>query len=243
MIETSESIGALAAALAAAQAEMKAVRRNREVTVRGETKAGKQFSYKFKYATFDDIMDAVRGPLAKNGLAVSQLPSGGSSGGLILTTILLHSSGEWIRAGLPIQVDGRGLQEVGSALTYAKRYALSAMLGVASEEDDDGNAAEGNQATFGSPRQQPQAQPRRAAPAQPAHDPQTGEVHDDPVAAWCRKATEEINNLRSQEAVNEWEDTNKATLARLAEKDPDARNRIGNVMAERWQALDPALVA
>ncbi len=62
----------------------------------------------------------------------------------VMETMLLHKSGQWICGEQPLQIAGQGNQEIGSAVTYAKRYGLCAMLGLAADEDDDSNAAAGN---------------------------------------------------------------------------------------------------
>lgn len=129
--------GELAAALAKAQAAFPAITRSR--TVRVKTKVGGE--YVFKYAPLDKIFDAVRKPLADNGLAITQLIDGQE-----LVTMLLHSAGATISGRAPLPNSGT-IQEFGSAITYLRRYALQAILGIASEEDDDGNAASGNRAT------------------------------------------------------------------------------------------------
>lgn len=135
----SDSIKEIASALAEAQAEFPAIPRDRTVTVR--TKTGG--SYKFSYAPLDTILSKIKPTLRKNGLAFLQ-----SVNGEALTTTLMHKSGEWITSDpLPIKVMEAGSQALGSAITYAKRYALSAMLGIATEEDDDGAAADGHEST------------------------------------------------------------------------------------------------
>lgn len=133
------SIGKLAAALAAAQADIKNPQRNREVTV--QTKTGGK--YKFKYATLDAIIDCVRGPLTKNGLWFTQTMATNIDGRLCLITTLMHSSGEITSSIVPLNANGSN-QELGSELTFKKRYSLTALLGVAADEDDDGNIADGN---------------------------------------------------------------------------------------------------
>jgi len=67
-----------------------------------------------------------------------------AGGNIAVTTRFIHSSGEWIEDTIGAQVDGRGLQAMGSTLTYLKRYALTAMLGIAADEDDDANSVDGN---------------------------------------------------------------------------------------------------
>ena len=132
----------LATALAKARDGFEAIRKNREVTV--STKTGG--SYKFKYAELSDIYAATDPSLAANGLSHS-----GSiapiQAKLHLVTTLMHESGEWLRSYMPLTAVNEGPQAFGSQLTYYKRYAISALLGVSSEDDDDGNAAEGNAVT------------------------------------------------------------------------------------------------
>uniref|UniRef100_A0A6M3JIS2 Putative Erf family protein n=1 Tax=viral metagenome TaxID=1070528 RepID=A0A6M3JIS2_9ZZZZ len=113
--------------------------------------------FKSKYADLATIWEAIRKPLCENGLSIVQATNDVENK-INLTTIILHSSGEWISSTLSLTPtisrpkDGDSLpvttttptpQGMGSALTYARRYALSAMLGIASEEDDDGEAASG----------------------------------------------------------------------------------------------------
>lgn len=138
-VRTAESIiplGPLAAALAKAQSEFGAITRDKEVVV--QKKAGGQ--YRFKYAPLDQILGVVRGPLSKNGLALVQLLDPDA-----LVTMLVHESGATLEARTPIP-SSSDIQSYGSAITYLRRYAVQAMLGIAAEEDDDGNAQDGNQA-------------------------------------------------------------------------------------------------
>lgn len=135
---SSPEIGHLAEALAKAQADFPEISRNREVTVR--TKAGSE--YKFRYATLDTILSCTRRPMADSGLSLTQLIET-HDGHVVLKTVLLHSSGQWIMSETPIPVS-MGPQEFGSMLSYMRRYAISAILNLASQDDDDGNIAEGN---------------------------------------------------------------------------------------------------
>ena len=99
--------------------------------------------YTFKFADLADVMEAVKAALAKYELAVTHTTGPGQSG-LVLESFIRHSSGEMLRSLMPMPfMDGRP-QDWGSHLTYLRRYLVSAMLGVASDEDDDGNAASGN---------------------------------------------------------------------------------------------------
>ncbi len=125
----SATIGALAAALAKAQGQMK-----------GATRDSVNPHFKSKYADLASVWDACRAPLSANGLAVTQTVSSGA-GGVTVTTTLLHSSGEWMRDRCTFPVSQNTAQGYGSAITYGRRYALAALVGVAPDEDDDGNAA------------------------------------------------------------------------------------------------------
>jgi hypothetical protein len=131
----SDSIANLAAALAIAQGQMPTAKKDNVAKVK--MRSGGEFSY--RYATLDDIWDACRAALSKNGLAVVQIPSNDDEG-FFLETILAHSSGEWVSSvmKLPVAADRMSeLQAMGSAITYARRYMLSAMVGVTTGDDDD----------------------------------------------------------------------------------------------------------
>jgi hypothetical protein len=128
-------LGELAAALAKAQAAFPKVLKDRTAKIsstRGE--------YSYKYADLATLLEAVRKPLADNGLACVQ-PIELGDHGHVLRTILLHTSGARLESAYALANHDRP-QEMGSEITYARRYTLSALLGVASEEDDDGKAAQ-----------------------------------------------------------------------------------------------------
>lgn len=129
----SEQINELAAALAKAQAMIK-----------GAVKDANNPFFKTQYADLTSVWDACRDALTKNGLSVIQCPEQSDIGGIAIETTLLHSSGQFItsRYVMPVK-NSSDAQAVGSAITYARRYALSAMVGVAPTDDDDGNNAAG----------------------------------------------------------------------------------------------------
>lgn len=134
----STDIAELAAALLKAQDSFPPISRGRTATI--STKDGKSYSY--SYADLGDIRDAILPVLSANGLVVTQSPAAWGDGPA-LTTTLLHISGQWISSTLPLP-ETSGAQALGSALTYARRYALSAIVGVVTESDDDGAAASHN---------------------------------------------------------------------------------------------------
>ena len=126
----SESIAALAAALSKAQA-----------SITGALKDSANPFFKSKYADLASCWDACRKPLTDNGLAVIQTIEAGE-GRAILVTTLCHASGEWIKSFCPILTKDDSPQGQGSGITYARRYALAAMVGLA-QIDDDAEAAQG----------------------------------------------------------------------------------------------------
>ncbi len=97
--------------------------------------------FKSKYADLASVKEACREPLSENGLCVIQMPQQKSDGGMVLVTILGHCSGQWIQGEMPIEVAKKDPQSLGSAITYFRRYCLSAMVGVA-PDDDDGEKAQ-----------------------------------------------------------------------------------------------------
>lgn len=110
--------------------------------IRGAAKDKENPHFKSQYADLSSVMDACKESLNKQGIAIIQTPAHAEAGRLALTTRLLHESGEWIAGVGDIPVDRAGPQAYGSALTYARRYFLAAMVGVC-PEDDDANGATG----------------------------------------------------------------------------------------------------
>ncbi len=163
--------GPLFGALAAAQGAFAPITKNRTVTVRPNGKP----AYTFDYATLDQVLAACTPALSANGLALLQ-PFYHGPNGLELRTILAHSSGARLEAVTELpKVDS--VQGAGSALTYLKRYQVQAILGVSSEEDDDGNAADGNKIEARQDRSRPAPPPQPAAgrattPRKPPTPPQ-----------------------------------------------------------------------
>ena len=159
----------------------------------------------YHYATIADVWDACRGPLSKAGLCIIQMPGEVKEYQVQLKSILGHASGEFVACTITMQcvreVKGSGFkdaddpQAIGSALTYAKKYSLMSLVGVAADEDDDGATASAQ------PHQQ-QAAPRNAfpaqatastpAPAKAAHQPAKDQQGlTDPLRATIKNATQE----------------------------------------------------
>lgn len=209
-----EGINEIAGALAKAQSAITSPPRNREVTVK--TKTGG--SYKFKYATLDAIIDHVRGPLTANGIWFTQTLANGD-GKYRLVTTLMHSSGQTIVSETPLLVDSADNQAFGSALTYMKRYALAALLGVAADEDDDANSADGNTVTESKDRTA--ATIKRGDKAAPAVSPGIGPIpvglkNDEPDwTAWCGQFTAALAQCKDVLDVNRLWTSNEGPLANL----------------------------
>lgn len=128
-MEMSEQTNELFSALAKAQAEMRPARKNATNPHLRNT-----------YADLQDVVDACRPALTKHGLAIFQTTDETESGAVLVTT-LTHASGQWVRGRLRINpTDAKGLnsnQAFGSALSYARRYAISSIAGVVTSDDDD----------------------------------------------------------------------------------------------------------
>lgn len=152
-MKKSESITELAKALASFQSEVKQPLKDKENPF-----------FKSKYVPLENVVEAITDIAPKHGLSFIQYPVN-QDNKVGVVTILMHSSGEWIETE-PIfaQPAKQDAQSTGSVITYLKRYSLSAVFGITSDEDDDGNNA-----TFGNSQPKTQykpTQPRMITPAQ-----------------------------------------------------------------------------
>lgn len=134
----------LVAALARAKQQFGPVKKSK--TAKVPTKAGGE--YRYSYADLSDVLEVITVPLAKEGVVVLQ-PIQWHDEGVVLET-LVCGHGEQFRSVLPLELKGMQPQAVGSLLTYMRRYALTAMLGIAAEEDDDGRQAQDTDRRYGS---------------------------------------------------------------------------------------------
>lgn len=141
-MEKSEQINELALALSKAQAMM-------TFAIKDKTNP----HFRSDYADLASVLSAIRDPLSKNDLSISQLPDGNN-----LVTILMHKSGQWLSSTTPILTTKNDAQGYGSGITYARRYALASIAGIA-QDDDDANEASAPQAQ--PPRQAPRQEPKK----------------------------------------------------------------------------------
>ena len=159
MTNMSPSIKLLAAALIAAQTELPTVTKEKENPF-----------FKSKYVGLDTVLPPALKVLTDHGLGLVQSVGQDSQGGTTLTTMLLHESGEWLSDTQPLLLVKTDQQGQGSAITYARRYGLMAMLGLVGEDDDDGNAASPRQKT---PLRRPVPPAPNPAPEKPISEAQT----------------------------------------------------------------------
>ena len=147
----SESIKSLAAALAKAQAELKPA-----------AKDSVNPHFKNSYADLTACIEASSAILSRNGLSFTQLAESDPAGAVaIVTTMLMHESGEWIASTINLKPSKPDAQGMGSAITYAKRYGLCAIIGLGTADDD------GNEAAKPEKPAQPQRPVAPKAPANP----------------------------------------------------------------------------
>jgi hypothetical protein len=206
LIEMSPEIGELAKALPAAQAAI--------------TKVGKDAAnphFQSRYASLTEIADAILPAMNGAGITVLQ-PVSADVDGVQVTTVLLHSSGQWLRSTHVVPVSRRDAQGVGSALTYARRQALQALLTVAPQgEDDDAEGAVGRGA---------------GRPPLPPPPPQ----QSDRAARVTRleRTVGEVKTLR--DLTKAW-DLAKALRAELAAEEPATAARLDDLHERRHAEL------
>lgn len=204
-MRTSETIEKLAVAMTAAQAELKNAAFDKENP-----------HFKSRYATLAAVRDTVAPTLSKHGLSVVQTTDF-DGGAWLVQTRIIHTSGQWIESVYPFAIDKP--QQMGSALTYARRYSLSMICGIASEEDDDGNEA---QKGVNSPQT-----PRNAngTAAQP--------LKRDEARAVFKTLDAALRTCESDAAVMAFEHDNKAQIDLLG----DWKIHVENAISEHRQFL------
>jgi hypothetical protein len=187
MMKQSESISNLATALSKVQGKMNHASFD-----------SKNPFLKNRYASLNSVWDACRAILADNELSVIQFPTNRGDAPVVgLKTMLLHSSGEWVQESfyLPLE-DKKGIstaQAAGSIITYLRRYALSAMLGIVADEDTDGNAPKAKK-----------AQPKAEHPPDPV-EPElsdNGKTEPKPTAAQLKK----LHTMGTKHYGDAWDD-------------------------------------
>lgn len=160
-LRTTDALNELAAALAKAQASFPVIEKTRTATINSA-----KGSYSYTYADLSDIFRALRDPLSKNGLSVAQVINS-----TILQTVLMHTSGQRIVSYSILTCAAADPKVSGAELTYRRRQALCAILGIAAEDDTDGDGTDDDQRPQERPQQirPPASKSARAPAAAPAH--------------------------------------------------------------------------
>lgn len=203
-MKKSESIANLAQALCLFQGEV----------TNPKNSANNPF-FKSKYAPLSEVINTTKPLLAKHGLSVLQSPSGDGEH-IIVTTLLMHSSGEWIEGEpLVLKADKVTAQGAGSAITYGRRYGLSAILGISSEDDDDGNHATGNKdKTESASKSNLKSEPKPTPKAEPKPLISGSNPVEKKAVNWaafwqeCKKlgySQEQVHKLAKVDSLKDWD--------------------------------------
>ena len=242
----SATIGKLTEALSKFQGSVQQPKLNKSVTVK--TNGGG--SYKFQYADLGACVAAASPKLLENGLAVFQTIQG-----QLLVTTLSHTSGEFINSQMPLNQQtlfSTSFQSIGSMITYMKRYAYCAILGLVADDDDDANAACGNEVQYHNKGQQANPQ---AATQQPASQGKlTGaqlkkiitEVNaaqsiDDTMALWQNAVKTFPELQKNQQLINAL--FQKASGFGIAELERCGSRDDIDMLIERWNEIWPNVIA
>lgn len=240
----SASIGKITEALSKFQGSLVQPKLNKWVTV-----ATKQSgTYKFQYADLAACISAAAPELQKNDLAVIQTIQGNT-----LVTTLSHKSGEFINSFLPLNeatMQSTSFQNIGSMITYLKRYAYCAILGIVADEDDDANAACGNQVQYNNKGGKPQ---QNAAPANNRSGVNGAQLKgyinninsatniDDLMNCW-RSITGEHPELSKNEQLSANLFQKASSLAIVELETCNTTEEI-SMLVDRWNGIWPAVVA
>jgi len=256
MQRSSESIGTIAAALAKAQAQLVNPEKSLVATIRSDGPRGTEQS--FRYAPLSSGLDIVRKTLSQHQIATVQTTSIDETVGIVrLSTVLAHASGEWIASDWPVCAigDTAAPHRMGAALTYARRYALFTLVGIAGEDDLDApdliarpSKAErppGNQkgqlrSGQASSTQQLSSGRRAKAvsnPSKPALDPKASTALRDQLTA-------EIEGIKSDEEATNWAHRvlsakNTLTTADAERVEQAFQARVVNIVTEAADGLSP----
>lgn len=200
MIELSPNVDALFPALHKAQGDM-----------RGVAKDSTNPHFKNKYASLENVIDTAKGPLQASGLAFTQAPGALVDGSIEVTTMLMHTSGQWLRSTLHVPLSKRDPQGVGSAITYGCRYALMATLGLPPVDDDGESAMD----------RSPQAAPMTGRPATVTSG-RTSSAAVAPLSEPAKAFIFAADKARSPEDLSQWMDDIQPELEKLPANEVEA---------------------
>jgi ERF superfamily len=256
MQRSSESIGTIAAALAKAQAQLVNPEKSLVATIRSDALRGTEQT--FRYAPLSSGLDIVRKTLSQHEIATVQATSIDESAGIVrLSTVLAHASGEWIASDWPVCAIGDTVapHRMGAALTYARRYALFTLVGIAGEDDLDApdlisrttpqskvEGPRGNQHRqlrdgHASSAQQFSGDRRAKAVSNPPNDPKASTALRDQLTA-------EIEEIKSDEEAANWAHRvlsakNTLTTADAERVEQAFQARLANIVTEAANGPSP----
>lgn len=219
MIELSPAVDALFPALHKAQGDM-----------RGVAKDSTNPHFKNKYASLENVIDAAKGPLQASGLAFTQAPGALVDGSIEVTTMLMHTSGQWLRSTLHVPLSKRDPQGVGSAITYGCRYALMATLGLPPVDDDGESAMDRSN----------QPAPMTGQPATVTSGLRTSSAAVAPLSEAYSFAFNVMKRCRSKVELREWYLKNKTNIENALDlpertKLMDERDAFARTLPEQFQ--------
>lgn len=237
----SATIGKLTEALSKFQGGVKQPKLNKSVSVK--TRDGN--SYKFQYADLSACVAAAAPSLKENGLAVIQTIQGQT-----LVTTLSHTSGEFINSQLPLHqqtMSSASFQSIGSMITYLKRYAYCAILGLVADEDDNANAACGNEVKYNDSAKQPETN-KRGGKAGVTGSQLKGIMADinakksiEEVMTYYQSVVTENPELRQNEMLNGGV-FQKASALGISELEKCKTADDIELLIQRWTEIWPALI-
>lgn len=201
-----------------------------QAAIRPAIKDANNPAFRSKYADLGAVWEAVKQPLTDHGFFVIQATDFDAEH-TWLSTVITHVSGESRSCRFPLRTVKPGMQEIGSALTYARRYSLCAMLGVIADEDDDGNAASGH-GNGHKPASRTQAEVIHQGMS-PVQDPDIEEG----VKNWIAKQAAIIGKCERLPELLQWQDEQEDALHRLLRKHPDGHRKIMDQFAARQKYI------
>jgi len=250
MQQSSPSVGILAAALAKAQAEISNPEKSLTATI--VSPFPREGSRTFRYASLSSGLDLVRKCLGQHEIATIQATRIDSDSGLIkLTTTLVHASGEWVSSDWPVSpiTETATPHRLGAALTYARRYALFTLVGIAGEDDLDapdllsGNVAsvspEPNAGAIRGDFPEVGAQASRSV-ARPARSkqPRPPPLSSNDSEGLRRQLVSELEQLTDSEALAKWAHRVLPTKNRLSTTDAEVVERLFSTKLSQFEASD-----
>ncbi|WP_165792425.1 ERF family protein [Thalassospira lohafexi] len=218
MITYSDNIVELSVALCAAQAEIENVAKDK-----------KNPHFKSDYASLAAVLDVARPILAKHDISLIQAPGDGEGGSIVVETMLLHKSGQWIKSDISCVPNKNDAQGIGSVITYLRRYSGSSMTGIA-QTDDDANAdmkpPQNDTAKAKKPKQQPAAPDMSIK----AENPQQ----------WAEGFQYRLNQMNTVQHVNDLEAYQKQWLDELQKEDTQLHQMLQQAISKRRNQLAQA---